>query len=92
MERRISVFKTTSLESCLTNVDRWTRDNPIDYIEWIFQEIEENIELVHVDERWYERSPPVGYVAVTERGMVSCVMNNLTREEKVIVDQNVAGR
>ena len=36
---------------------------------WIAQEIEENIEPVDVDERWYERNPPVGNdAAVTERG------------------------
>ena len=42
VQRRIRVFKTKSLESCLTNVDRWIR---------IAQEIEENIELADVDER-----------------------------------------
>ena len=41
---------------------------------WIAQEIEENVELVDVDERWYEQNPPVGNdVAVTERGFFSLV-------------------
>ena len=72
VQRRIRVFKTKSLESCSTNVDRWIRDNPIDCIVWIAQEIEENIELVDVDKRWYEQNPPVGNdVAVTERGFFS---------------------
>ena len=30
VQRRILVFKTRSLESSLTNVDRWIRDNPMD--------------------------------------------------------------
>ena len=42
----------------------------MDCIVWIAQEIEENIELVDVDERWYEQNPPVGNdVAVIERGI-----------------------
>ena len=37
-------------------------------------EIEENIKLVDVDERWYEQNPPVGNdVAVTERGIFTGV-------------------
>ena len=46
VKRRIRVFKIKLLESCLTNVDRWIRDNPMDCIVWIAQVIEENIELV----------------------------------------------
>ena len=46
VQRRIRIFKIKSLESCLTNVDRWIRDNPMDCIVWIAQVIEENIELV----------------------------------------------
>ena len=42
VQRRIRVFRTKLLESCLTNVDRWIRDNPMDCIVWIAQEIEEN--------------------------------------------------
>ena len=46
----------------------------MDCIVWIAQGIEENIELVDVDERWYERNPPVGNnVAVTERGIFTVV-------------------
>ena len=86
VQRRIRVFKTKSLESCLTNVDRWIRDNPMDCIVWIAQETEENIELVDVDERWYERNPPVGNRdAVTERGIFTGV--DLANEaESVIFD------
>ena len=40
VQRRIRAFRTKSLESCLTNVDRWIRDNPMDSIVWIAQEIE----------------------------------------------------
>ena len=74
VQRRIRVFKTKSLELCLTNVDRWIKENPMDFIVWIAQEIEENIELVDVDERWYERNPPVGNgVPVTGRGIFTRV-------------------
>ena len=74
MQRRICVSKTKSLESCLTNVDRWIRDNSMDCIVWIAQEIEENIELVDVDQRWYEQNPSLGDdVAVTERGIFTWV-------------------
>ena len=86
VQRRIRVFKTKSLESCLTNVDRWIRDNPMDCIVWIAQEIEENIELVDVDERWYERNPPIGNdVAVTERGIFTGV-DLANAAESVIFD------
>ena len=84
MQRRIRVFKTKSLESCLTNVDRWIR--PMDCIVWIAQEIEENIELVDVDERWYERNPPVGNdVAVRKRGIFTGV-DLASAAESVIFD------
>ena len=43
----------------------------MDCIVWIAQETEENIELVDVDERWYERNPPVGIM--TERGIFTGV-------------------
>ena len=86
VQRRIRVFKTKALESCLTNVDRWIRDNPMDCIMWIVQEIEENIELVDVDERWYERNPSVGNdVAVTERGIFTGV-DLANAAESVIFD------
>ena len=46
----------------------------MDCIAWITQGIEENIELVDIDERWYEQNPPVGNdVAVTERGIFTGV-------------------
>ena len=41
VQRRIRVFRTKSLESCLTNVDRWIRDNPMDCTVWIAQDTEE---------------------------------------------------
>ena len=86
VQRRIRVFKTNSLESCLTNVDRWIRDNPMDCTVWIAQEIEENIELVDVDERWYERNPPVGNdVAITEKGILTGV-DLANAAESVIFD------
>ena len=86
VQRRIRVFKTKSLESCLTNVDRWIRDNPMDCIVWIVQEIEDNIELVDVNERWYEGNPPVGNdVAVTERGIFTGV-DLANAAESVIFD------
>ena len=56
---------------------------------WIAQEIEENIELVDVDERWYERNPPVGNdVAVTERGIFTGVdgVDLANAAESVIFD------
>ena len=86
VQRRIRVFKTKSVESCLTNVDRWIMDNPMDCIVWIAQEIEENIELVDVDERWYEGNPHVGNdVAVTERGIFTGV-DLANAAESVIFD------
>ena len=86
VQRRIRVFKTKSAESCLTNVDRWIMDNPMDCIVWITQEIEENIELVDVDERWYEGNPHVGNdVAVTERGIFTGI-DLANAAESVIFD------
>ena len=58
----------------------------MDCIVWIAQEIEENIELVDVDERWYEGNPPVGNdVAVTERGIFTGV-DLASAAESVIFD------
>ena len=58
----------------------------MDCIVWIAQEIEENIELEDVDERWYERNPPVGNdVAVTERGIFTGV-DLANAAESVIFD------
>ena len=58
----------------------------MDCIVWIAQETEENIELVDVDERWYERKPHVGNgVAVTERGIFTGV-DLANAAESVIFD------
>ena len=57
----------------------------MDCIAWIAQEIEENIELVDVDERWYERNPPVDDAAVTERGIFTGV-DLANAAESVIFD------
>ena len=58
----------------------------MDCIVWIAQGIEENIELVDVDERWYERNPPVGNnVAVTEREIFT-VVDLTNAAESVIFD------
>ena len=56
--RRVRVFTTKSLDSCKTNIDRWIKDNPMDCIVWCAQKIENLLNLVDLDEWWYEEDAP----------------------------------
>ena len=58
IKRGVRVFTTKSLDSCQTNVDRWIKDNPMDCIVWCAQEIENLLNLVDPDDRWYEKDAP----------------------------------
>ena len=72
--RRIRVFTTKSLDLCKTNVDRWIKDNPMDYIVWCAQEIGNLLDLVDSDERWYEKdAPSERTVRIFDRGIFTGV-------------------
>ena len=74
VKRRVRVFTTKSLDSCKTNVDRWIKDNPMDCIVWCAQEIENLLNLVDPDERWYEKdAPSESAVRITDRGIFTGV-------------------
>ena len=63
-----------SLDSCKTNVDRWIKDHPMDCIVWCAQGIENHINLVDPDERWYEKdAPSESVVRITDRGIFTGV-------------------
>ena len=74
VKRRVRVFTTKSLDSCKTNVDRWIKDNPMDCIVWCAQEIENLLNLVDPDERWYEKDAlSESAVRITDRGILTGV-------------------
>ena len=74
VKRRVRVFTTKSVDSCKANVDRWIKDNPMDCIVWCAQEIENLLNLVDPDERWYEKdAPSESAVRITDRGIFTGV-------------------
>ena len=74
VKRRVRVFTTNSLDSCKTNVDRCIKDNRTDCIVWCAQEIENLLNLVDPDERWYEKdTPSESAVRITDRGIFTGV-------------------
>ena len=50
------------------------KDNPMDCIVWCAQEIENHLNLVDPDERWYEKdAPSESAVRITDRGIFTGV-------------------
>ena len=52
--RRVTVYETQSLPEVNIGADKWIFDNAIDCLVWMAEEINENLQLVDVNERWYE--------------------------------------
>ena len=52
--RRVEVFKTQSLPSTLPNVNEWLRRNSMHCIVWAAQEIEQLLDFLNEEDRWYE--------------------------------------
>ena len=53
--RRVEVFKTQSLPSTLPNVNEWLRRNSMHCIVWAAQEIEQLLDFLNEEDRWYEK-------------------------------------
>ena len=53
--RRVEVFKTQSLPSTLPNVNEWLRRNSMHCIVWAAQEIEQLLDFLNAEDRWYEK-------------------------------------
>ena len=53
--RRVEVFKTQSLPSTLPNVNEWLRRNSMYCIVWAAQEIEQLLDFLNEEDRWYEK-------------------------------------
>ena len=56
VERRISVFHTQALPITTAGMDKWMFDNAMDCLVWAANEINENINHVPGEERWYENN------------------------------------
>ena len=53
--RRVEVFKTQSLPSTLPNVNEWLRRNSMHCIVWAAQEIQQLLDFLNEEDRWYEK-------------------------------------
>ena len=53
--RRVEAFKTQSLPSTLLNVNEWLRRNSMHCIVWAAQEIEQLLDFLNEEDRWYEK-------------------------------------
>ena len=74
VKRRVRVFTSKSLDLCKTNIDRWIKDNPMDCIVWCAQEIENLLNLVDPDERWYDKdATSESAVRITDQGIFTGV-------------------
>jgi len=52
--RRVTVYETQSLPEVNIGADKWIFENAMDCLIWMAEEINENLQLVDVNERWYE--------------------------------------
>ena len=52
--RRVIVYETASLPATNLAAEKWMYDNAMHCIAWMAEEINSNLELVDVNERWYE--------------------------------------
>ena len=73
VRRRIRVFNTKSIkdDKLIKNVDQWCDVHAMDCIVWTANELNENIEIVDKDERWYENAPPVENIVTNEERALS---------------------
>ena len=55
IKRRLQIFKTRSLVTVSTGIDRWIYDHAIDCVVWVANQVTDNRHLVASDELWYER-------------------------------------
>ena len=56
--RRIQIFRTKSLPSTTTGMDKWVYDNAMHCIAWIADELAQNHQHIASEELWYEQSDP----------------------------------
>ncbi len=70
VRRRVAIFKTKALRNCISNVDRWLRENAMECVAWIAEEIERERRHISKKELWYEEtcSAEIG-LPVTDRGI-----------------------
>ena len=52
--RRVTVYGTQSLPDVYIGADKWIFDNAMDCVAWMAEQIDENLQLVDANERWYE--------------------------------------
>ena len=52
--RRVAVYATQSLPEVNIGADKWIFDNAMDCVAWMADQINENLQLVDANERWYE--------------------------------------
>lgn len=55
MDKRISVFYTKSLQKAVLEAPQWMETHAIERIVWMANKINENIEWVEKEERFYEK-------------------------------------
>ena len=73
MRRRIRVFNTKSIkdDKLIKNVDQWCDVHAMGCIVWTANELNENVDIVDKDERWYENAPPVENIVTNEERALS---------------------
>ena len=74
VRRRVAIFKTKALPNCISNVDRWLRENAMECVAWIAEEIERERHHISKKELWYEEacSAEIG-LPITDRGIFTGV-------------------
>ena len=67
--RRIQIFRTKSLPSTTTGMDKWVCDNAMHCIAWIAEELAQNHQHITSEELWYEQSDPQDLTVSGNQGM-----------------------
>ena len=77
--RRIQIFRTKSLPSTTTGMDKWVYDNAMHCIAWIADELAQNHQHIASEELWYEQSDPQDLTVSGNQGMSLFRVDHLRR-------------
>lgn len=75
VEKRLAIFKTTKLPKLNMNAPQWIEDNALQCFIWMVNQINRNIALIPVEDRFYEKPLDV------EQEMVQNSQNDFPEQE-----------
>ena len=77
LRQRVAIFKTKALPTCISNVDRCLRENAMECVAWMTEEIERERHHISKKELWYEEACSAE-TGLPRRIVIHCSTNDIS--------------